>query len=71
MKCKNEEVCDGELDIRKGVPLRVGCACHQPAYPCAKCGRLHWHDGKLVVSRSGERVFLEGEELQEKPALLN
>lgn len=43
MKDKKEkcEECGGKVEVKKKIPVRVGCKNMSPAYPCEKCGRLH------------------------------
>jgi hypothetical protein len=59
-KCK-ERGCGGIIDLGQPVPLRTGCTDYSTAYPCNKCGRLHWY-GKYprgVYNRRGEKAFVE------------
>jgi hypothetical protein len=60
MKCKEGE-CEGEIDQLREIVLKTGCGpVGSPAYPCNRCGRLHWaSDGELVFNRPGDRAFLE------------
>ena len=67
MKCK-EESCGGEVEINpaKAVSLQTGCpGCSggfTNAYPCNKCGSLHYDDGSSAKTRGGANVFfLDGE----------
>lgn len=64
MKCK-EKKCGGKVEVSpdKAVSLRTGCpagcsALTTDAYPCDKCGSLHYDDGSSVITRAGKNVFL-------------
>lgn len=57
MRCK-ETGCDGEVDLTTPVTLQVGCRSVDHAYPCSRCGRLHWNDGSAVQNRAGQKAFL-------------
>ncbi|MFA5087227.1 MAG: hypothetical protein WC470_02935 [Candidatus Paceibacterota bacterium] len=64
MNC-SEDGCDGKIDKKTIVPLRVGngpnCGGHDQAYPCEECGRLHWESGTPVVTMpAGEKLFVDG-----------
>ena len=66
MKCQNEIVCDGELDLGNCIGTQINHGCVQNVYVCVKCGRLHSLNGKqsspsLIYSRRGFRAFLEGD----------
>ncbi len=55
--------CGGIIDFENPVRLRTGCASFDNAFPCKKCGRLHWYfDAKEAVSgvnnRGGESAYL-------------
>ena len=70
MDCKNENGCDGELDFGgKPVVLMTGCTISRHAYPCGKCGRLHFLVGcdqsecVPINNRQGHRAFLEGDDV--------
>lgn len=58
MRCQNENGCDGELDFSRPVDLMIGCSSFREAFPCGKCGRLHF-SGEAVVNRQGHRAFFE------------
>jgi len=63
MKCQNEDGCDGELDLDNHVGVKIGCTSFRNAYPCLKCGRLHFLDGSpltpsAICNRAGHRSFL-------------
>lgn len=67
MKCK-QEGCTGEIDMSNSVSLMTGCsggccARSTPAFPCRKCGRLHWRDGSLTYNRAGQKAFLRNNEV--------
>ena len=69
MKCK-EKGCGGKIEISsdKAVSLRTGCggcgtAPHTNAYPCNKCGSLHYNNGSSVFTRGGANVFLKDGEV--------
>jgi len=58
-KCRQKE-CIGTVDFDKPITLQIGCSSFQSAYPCNKCKRLHWYDGKYVRGvrkRNGEKAF--------------
>ncbi len=63
MKCREKD-CGGEVEVSsdKIVSLQTGCCgCGNPrtdAYPCNKCGSLHYDDGSSVTTRAGANVFL-------------
>src|SRR4030065_1249705 len=57
MRC-TQTGCDGEITMHTSVPLQVGCMEYRSAYPCSKCGRLHWPGGHEVFNRGGSLVFL-------------
>lgn len=62
MKCKNQ-TCDGTIndDIRI-EPMADSDECSSiigNAYPCDKCGQLHWREGS-PVQHEGKSVFLIG-----------
>ncbi len=57
MSCKEEE-CGGTIDQSVSVALQTGCAATAAAFPCNRCGRLHWGNGNLVFNRQGEAAFL-------------
>ena len=69
MECK-EKNCGGEVEINpdKAVSLQTGCAgcrgSYANAYPCNKCGSLHYDDGSSVKARNGANVFLVDGEVQ-------
>jgi len=59
-KCR-EKGCTGSVDLDKPVTLQTGCSSYSSAYPCNKCGRLHWYFGKYVSgvrNRKGEKTFV-------------
>lgn len=51
------EKCGGHVDTTTRVSVRTGCSSSGSAYPCGKCGRLHWHDGSGVNNRSDAKAF--------------
>ncbi len=64
MKCKEKD-CGGKVEISpdKAVSLQTGAPGHSgtprtDAYPCDKCGSLHYDDGTSVKTGAGENVFL-------------
>ncbi len=57
MKCKE---CNGKVYTNVTVRLKTGCRGCGTAFPCKKCGRLHWADGKAVFNRGGKKAYLEG-----------
>ena len=71
MKCKEKD-CSGEVEISsdKAVTLRSGCpGCSVAigkAYPCGKCGSLHYQDGSSVATEGGGSAFLANGKLVEK-----
>ena len=71
MKCKEKD-CGGEVEISsdKAVTLQTGCGgcggSRTDAYPCNKCGSLHYDDGSSVTTRAGSNVFLIDEEVVKK-----
>ncbi len=34
--------CGGVINLQGDVILRTSCSSYAVAYPCEKCGRLHW-----------------------------
>jgi hypothetical protein len=66
MKCSNPD-CDGKIndDIRiESMTGSGGCSStiEGNAYPCDKCGRLHWFGGS-PVQHEGKSVFLIGNKI--------
>ncbi|MCX6740975.1 MAG: hypothetical protein NTY61_01085 [Candidatus Parcubacteria bacterium] len=59
MKCQ-EVGCDGEIDWDTFITIRTECVRFVQAFPCSKCGRLHWVDGEVVPVENGEGAFLHG-----------
>ncbi len=61
MKCV-EEKCEGEVDVSSANSFDVmtGCRSFTPAFPCDKCGRLHWAGGDGVNNRGGDKAFCIG-----------
>ena len=71
MKC-GEKNCDGEIKKDHiGQTLTGPISCSRTAtghaFPCDKCGRLHWHDGDPVFSFDKEdelkKVFFVNKEV--------
>ena len=60
MKNCQEENCDGILEEEgTGIELPRGCRHFDFAFPCNKCGRLHWADGDPIFDRRDNRIFLD------------
>jgi len=60
MKCKMEN-CNGEIPQQTVGSVHTSCHTTAPVLACSKCGRLHWSDGSLTVSRvDGVSTFMEG-----------
>lgn len=57
LKCK-EEGCDGVIDPVNGASVQIGCRSTAIAFPCIKCGRLHWEDGRAIFNRADRPAFL-------------
>lgn len=59
-KCK-EKGCGGIIDLNQPVSLMTGCSSYSTAYPCNKCGRLHWYgkNPRGVYNRRHEKAFSE------------
>jgi hypothetical protein len=53
------EQCEGQIDMTKGVTVRIGCGSVDMVYPCNKCGRLHWNSGTGVNNRCGDKAFFK------------
>jgi hypothetical protein len=60
LKCKANG-CKGvaRIDKKKAAALRTGCEYFEYAYPCNKCGKLHFASGHPVIHRFDKsEVFL-------------
>lgn len=53
-----EENCDGVLQEDSGIELPNGCRSFDWAFPCSKCGRLHWRNGDSLFDRRNNKIFL-------------
>ena len=58
MKCCNGN-CSGIVDMTNPIELKTGCGSVAFAYPCKKCGRLHWSNQTPVFNRKGKEMFLK------------
>lgn len=65
--------CTEELNL-SGVTIRTGCRSTGKAFPCKKCGRLHFLGGDGVpfglYNRSGDRAFWIEDKVINKPPLV-
>jgi len=75
LKCAESD-CKNKVNLENGTPIRTGCRSWDWAYPCEKCGRLHFLSGMDenqppscfgVTNRSEERAFLIDGEVVNKP----
>lgn len=55
--------CGGQIDFDSGIRLKTGCAVAGMAFPCKKCGRLHFTGGSMVFRRDDAAVFLKDGQL--------
>ncbi|GEM_PF-7123149 len=50
--------CDGEISKAVATHLQTSCHGFSPAFPCVKCGLLHFENGGYAKRRSSnEKVF--------------
>lgn len=74
MECVQKH-CSGKIDVKSGLPIKTGCRSCCTAFPCNKCGRLHFLQGDEVHKRpvgvshrNGSAVFLvNGEFINKEP----
>jgi hypothetical protein len=62
MKCQEAD-CSGKIDWDTFITIRTKCVRFEKAFPCSKCGRLHWVGGAAVFAEDRDRVFLRGRRL--------
>jgi len=55
----NCTVCNGLVNERRVVTLRVSRRKFRDAHPCTQCHLLHWEDGRPAQCASGASAFLE------------
>ena len=59
--------CNEEISFQyESIVLKVGCEATACAYPCRKCGRLHFSSGDSVITRSGKKAYLINGEMTHK-----
>jgi hypothetical protein len=56
-----DQSCAGTINLHKYVTFD-GYA----AYPCKKCGKLHWSDDTAVEDQQGNKQYLVGKEIVAK-----
>jgi hypothetical protein len=51
--------CVGKIDFSKSefVPLQISFSGCGLAYPCDKCGLLHWDGGEVCLNQSGGSIY--------------
>lgn len=59
MQCKNENRCNGTVNMNRMALVHVGCAAKTLVFACPICNRLHFESGNPVFNHQDHRAFLE------------